>query len=109
MELDRLYAQLLHRGFLVMRQALDSTNQDWIDFEYELLHNVPSLIGETNVERHLYFWLQERTLYIERVSAPGREEARSRMQTYYKPLWDLMEPLFTELAPDGASRGFQHH
>src|SRR5438874_10887290 len=97
MDLDLLYAQLLHRGFLVMRQALDSKNQDWIELEFDLLHNVPSLIGEKNIERHRYFWFQERTLYIERVSAPGREQARSRMLTYYKPVWDEMEPHILQL------------
>ena len=97
-QLDLLYAKLLHCGFIVMRQALDSTNQDWIDLEFELLHNVPSLIGEENVERHRYFWLQERTLYIERVSTSGRDEAKSRMLTYYKPIWDEMEPLVTRLS-----------
>ena len=96
-QLDHLYAQLLHRGFIVMRQALDSRNQDWIDLEFDLLHNVPSLIGEENVERHKYFWSQERTLYIERISRLAREEAKSRMVTYYKPIWDEMEPLVTQL------------
>jgi hypothetical protein len=69
-----------------------------------LLHNIPSLIGESNVERHKYFWFQERTHHVQWVSAPGREKARSRMLTYYKPLWDEMEPLVTRLTAQHASR-----
>lgn len=97
MELDHLYARMLHVGFIVLRQALDAQDHGWMDLECELLHNVPSLIGESNVERHRYFWEQERTLYLERISVPGREEARSRMHTYYKPIWDDMGPLVAQL------------
>jgi hypothetical protein len=96
-ELDLLYGQFLKVGFIVIRQAVESTNRDWIDAELELLHNIPSLMGEGNAERHRYFWQQERTHYIQWVSAPGREEAKSRMLTYYKPIWDEMEPLVTRI------------
>lgn len=96
-ELDLLYARFLQVGFIVMRQAVESAKRDWIDAELELLHNIPSLVGETNVERHRYFWLQERTHYIKWVLEPGREEAKSRMLTYYQPIWDEMEPLVTRL------------
>ena len=103
-ELDLLYARFLAVGFVVMRQAVESADRDWIDAELELLHNVPSLIGENNVERHQYFWSQERTHHIQWASAPGREEAQSRMLTYYKPLWDEMEPLFTQLTAQHATQ-----
>jgi len=96
-ELDLLYAQFLSVGFVVMRQAVETENRDWIDAELELLHNVPSLIGEANARRHRYFWFKERGHYIEWVSTPGREQAMSRMLTYYKPIWDEIEPLVTQL------------
>jgi hypothetical protein len=104
-KLDLLYAHLLAVGFVVMRQAAESKNRDWLEAEFELLHNVPSLIGETNPERHWYFWSQERNHYIEWASAPGREQAKSRMLTYYKPTWDEMEPLVAQFtAQVGAQR-----
>jgi hypothetical protein len=96
-DLDRLYARFLQVGFVVLRQAIESAKQDWIDAELELLHNVPSLIGESNPERHRYFWFQERAHHMEWVSAPGREEAKSRMLTYYKPIWEELEPLVTRM------------
>jgi hypothetical protein len=95
--LDQLYARFLQVGFVVLRQAIESGKQDWIDAELELLHNVPSLLGETNPERHRYFWFQERPHHMEWVSAHAREEAKSRMLTYYKPIWDEMEPLVTRM------------
>jgi len=104
-ELDLLYARFLTVGFVVMRQAIESGDRDWIDAELELLHNVPSLIGESNVGRHKYFWFQERAHHIEWVSAPGREEAKSRMLTYYRPIWEEMEPLVARLT---APQAIQH-
>jgi len=97
-DLDLLYARFLQVGFIVLRQAIEYAKRDWIDAELELLHNVPSLVGEGNPERHRYFWFQERSHHIEWVSAPGREEAKSRMLTYYKPIWDEMEPFVTRLS-----------
>ena len=95
--LDLLYARLLQVGFVVMRQAAESKNRDWLDAELEMLHNVPSLIGESNIERHRYFWFKERMHYIEWISATGREWAKSRMMTYYRPIWDEMESVVTLL------------
>ena len=62
--LDDLYCQLLKVGFVVLRQAVDANDNDWLSVELELLHNVPSLIGETNSNRHEYFWFQERKAYL---------------------------------------------
>lgn len=90
-ELDPFYTHLLTVGFVVMRQAAESANPEWLDAEFELLHNVPSLIGEANIERHRYFWTEERAHYIQWVSASGQDLAKSRMLTYYKPIWDEME------------------
>jgi hypothetical protein len=91
--LDELYIRLLHLGLLVLREAIAARDLDWANAEVDLLHNVPSLIGETNTARHKYFCLQERTQHIEWVSAPGREYQRSRMRTYYEPIWSEMEML----------------
>jgi hypothetical protein len=99
-QLDLLYAQTLQVGFIVLKQAFESGAREWIDAELELLHNVPSLIGESNKRRHRYFWDKERTRYIEWVSAPGRDEARSRMRTYYEPIWNEMKPDIETLFPD---------
>lgn len=102
-QLDLLYAQTLDVGFSVLRQAAESGNREWVNAELELLHNIPSLIGEGNKTRHRYFWDMERTRYIEWVSGPGREEARSRMRTFYEPIWDEMEPLVHQLLEQDGS------
>jgi hypothetical protein len=105
-QLESLYAEMLGVGFLVLRQAVESGNRDWINAEFELLHNVPSLMGEDNKERHRYFWSRERARYVDWVSGPGRDEARSRMLTYYDPIWTEMEPLVKQLLePEPARAG----
>jgi len=78
---------------LVLREAVWARDFEWANAEVEMLHNVPSLIGETNSTRHEYFWLQERTLYIQRTSALGRELQQIRMRTFYEPIWQEMEAL----------------
>lgn len=95
-ELDNLYARMMQVGFLVLRQAIDSGNEDWMRAEIGLLHNVPSLLGEENFERHRYFWNQERDQYLNWLLSYGSAEARSRMRTYYEPLWKEMEPWLTQ-------------
>jgi hypothetical protein len=96
-ELDTLYAKLLSLGFVVLREAVFIGRRDWIEAELEMLHNVPTLLGEDNLERHRYYWFSERQHYINWASSPGREQAKSRMLTYYEPIWREMEPLIVEL------------
>jgi hypothetical protein len=96
-DLDPLYAKLLSLGFVVLNQAAQSGNRDWLAAELEMLHNVPSLLGEDNVERHRYYWFSERQHYIDWASTPGQEAAKSRMLTYYEPIWREMEPLVANM------------
>ena len=92
-QLDTYYTRLLESGFVVLRQAVESGDPSWIDAELQLLHNVPSLIGDANVKRHRYFWDKERSRYIQWTTEAGRDQARSRMRTYYGPIWDEMTPV----------------
>ena len=96
-ELNSLYIQMLHVGMLVLRQALSEGDKEWADAEVELLHNVPSLINEPDACHHEYFWNATRAHHVEWASKPGHERAKSRMKTYYEPLWVQMEPIINEM------------
>jgi hypothetical protein len=96
-ELDTLYLRFLEAGLLVLRTAIYSGDPEWSKAEVQLLHNVPSLIDEHNIERHRYFWTSERELYLDRLSAHGAEEPMMRMRTCYESLWKEMEPLMLRL------------
>lgn len=90
---NQLYCQMLTLGFVVLRQAVESGDSEWVEQEMELLHNVPSLIDESNIERHKYFLEKEKRRYEEWASSPGRDTQKSLMLTYYTPLWEHMEAL----------------
>ncbi len=92
-QLNSLYLEMLQLGMLVVRQALSENDLDWAQAEIELLHNVPSLINEFDVKQHKYFWNSKRVAHIEWANEPGRENAKSRVETYYLPIWKKMEPL----------------
>ncbi len=95
--LNGLYAIHLARGLVLIREAIQSRDYECAEAEVTLLHNIPSLLDEPNIERHRYFWLVERAAYIEWASAPGRETSLSRMNAYYEPLWLEMEPILRSL------------
>ena len=86
-ELDDNYKMLLNVGFIVLREAVQSGSADWATAEIEMLHNVPSLIGESNIHRHRYYWDKERTAYIEWIKNFGNEHAQSRIAVFYEPIW----------------------
>lgn len=94
--LDPYYVQILHVGFTVLRQAIDAKDSSWVEAELEFLHNIPSLIGEENVERHRYFWLQEREHFVRWINSTGAPHARSRLNTYYTPILDEMSTVMEE-------------
>ena len=95
-ELNRLYVKILHVGFLVIRQAIETGDQDWARAEIILHHNVPSLINEANIKRHEHYWDGERTHYLEWLSDRGSDHAKSLMQAYYEPIWREMKEVLAK-------------
>lgn len=95
--LSELYRQFLQVGLLTLREAIGSGDRRWADAEIELLHNVPSLLCESNVERHRYYWFGERQHYLDWLAASDNRDAQSRMATYYQPIWREMEPALAEM------------
>ena len=54
-ELDKLYLAILQSGLAAIRNASHKGGVDYIREEAEHLHEIPSLIGENNIQRHLYY------------------------------------------------------
>ena len=82
---DKVYVQILHFGLLRLREAASIGKVEYCTVEAEHLHNLPSLIGETNELRHAYYFDKERTSYFEHVdrSMPGIDFTLRR----YEELW----------------------
>ena len=90
-ERDAIYVQILHHGLLRIRDSAALGHLQYCAVESEHLHNIPSLIGETNEHRHVYYFSQERAHYFEHVdrSIPGLDFTLSR----YAELWTRLGKL----------------
>ena len=97
-QLDDLYRRLLGFGLLNVRQAIQTKDYAWAEAEAEFLHNIPSLIGETNPHRHRFFWDKERPAYLDWVSQHPSSEAGSKVKIFYKTVFVEMEPIQAEMA-----------
>ncbi|HEY3393495.1 MAG TPA: hypothetical protein VGK58_12365 [Lacipirellulaceae bacterium] len=95
-ELNPFYNKLLSFGLIALREAVRCGDLEWAEAEIELLHNIPSLLEESNPERHRYFWCTERDAYIKWVEFCDREKVKRRLRLYYEPLWDGMKAIMLE-------------
>ncbi len=91
--LERAYASILTIGLLALRNAAFNNDIERCKLESEHLHNVPSLIKETNVNRHLYYFNHERVCYIESAKAHDKElgcENCTNTIKLYIPHWEII-------------------
>lgn len=90
-ERDAIYVQILHHGLSRIRDYAALGHLQYCAVESEHLHNIPSLIGETNEHRHVYYFSKERAHYLENVdrSIPGLDFTLSR----YAELWTRLSKL----------------
>jgi hypothetical protein len=92
-ERDTIYVEILHHGLLRIRNSAALGDLQYCAIESEHLHNLPSLIGETNEARHLYYFNHERTYFLERVdrSLPGMDFILARYVELWKRLIQIIE------------------
>ena len=64
---DPVYVQILHFAVTQIRDTGRAGLTSYCAIEMDHIHNLPSLIGEPNDRRHLYYFNIERTEYLERV------------------------------------------
>lgn len=99
--IEQCYCDLLHFGFILLRDALHFHNDEWTQAELEMLHNIPDLISDRNPAGHEYYWYKERPAYLEWVSQNGSEYIQSKVKAYYEPVWKVMEPAILEFLNTG--------
>ena len=90
--LDAHYIRLLHVGLPLLRNATLSSVPGWATALAEVLHNVPSLIRETNAHRHRHFWLKERSMYLDWAATNTSDEV-NRCMRLPEMMWREMEPV----------------
>ena len=93
-ERDAIYIQILHHGLLRIRDSAALGYLQYCEVESEHLHNIPSLIGETNEKRHEYYFDKERAHYLERLdrSIPSMDYTLRRYDELWARLKQLNEP-----------------
>lgn len=89
-ERDRTYLQLLSLGLIAVRDCASAGDLERCKMEAEHLHNIPSLIGEQNKARHLYFISTEKNRYLGWVLGSRRDLVDYVGMTYL-PLWNKIE------------------
>lgn len=99
-KLQKLYIRILHTGLMVFRTALEMGHNEWAEVELNFLHNIPSLLNETNINRHRYFWEQERLFYLERINELELDDNVTGMRPFYDDILKEMEPHFQVLLND---------
>lgn len=98
-ERDQIYACILEQGLLRLRDSALLGLIEYCAIEAEHLHNLPSLLGESNERRHEYYFEKERPFYLERVdrSVPGIEFTLRRYEECWQQLSELLAGPVTEL------------
>jgi hypothetical protein len=100
--LDAAYWRILKAGLIAVRDAATNGDVARCRAEAEHIHNIPSLIGEENVQRHLCYFSEERKAYMEWIAASGRAELKMWMSLAYFDAWREMDEALTAA---GAANG----
>ncbi|WP_162030617.1 MULTISPECIES: hypothetical protein [unclassified Lentimonas] len=86
------YLWILHRGLSLLRDWTNHKKDYHIAIlEAEHLHNIPSLLNETNELRHKYYFDKERIAYIEGLKRIDCAEYRETMLRTYSEAWQTLE------------------
>ena len=95
------YKRILALGLLSLRDRAPRFNSPkLIEIEAEHLHNIPSLIDEDNLQRHLYYFNKERTAYIASLDELGIPEYRENVLPFYLAPWDVLLKNLSVSAPN---------
>jgi hypothetical protein len=92
-ELDEIYLQILTYGLIAIRNAAAAGDSARLYVEADHLHNLPSLVGEPNIQRHLYYATAERAAYLDRLKVdigPNHSDITMRP---YESLWARLDSI----------------
>ena len=87
----RAYLELLEYGLVAIRNHAHAGRMKLCEVEADHLHNLPSLLYETNEFRHRYYICEERSLYVERLEQLGERAYPDSMRVWYAGSWKVLE------------------
>src|SRR5262249_16432272 len=90
MNREQAYLNLLHHGLVMIRNSASAGQIDLCRVEADHLHNIPSLLHETNEHRHLYYIEEERGLYLDRLKDTATTEYLDTAELLYSEPWRVL-------------------
>jgi hypothetical protein len=87
---DQAYLDLLHLGLVLLRNFSYTGRVALWRIESDHLHEIPTLIGESNEHRHVYYITGERGLYLQRLRELGAADYLEDVGILYAELWRVL-------------------
>ena len=87
---QRAYRLILEHGLVAVRNHAHGGGMELCRIEADHIHNIPSLLDETNEARHTCYILGERSLYLARLKALGAAEYLESMAIWYHEPWQAL-------------------
>jgi hypothetical protein len=84
------YLELLHHGLVLLRNSAHAGLTELCRVEADHLHNLPTLLGEPNEHRHVYYVQEERGLYLERLQKLDARDYLRLVTTWYSGPWRVL-------------------
>lgn len=87
---DRAYLDLLHYGLVLLRNFACGGRLGFCPIEAEHLHEMPTLIGEDNERRHVYYLRGTRGLYLQQLRELGDAAYLEQVSIWYSHPWRVL-------------------
>jgi hypothetical protein len=87
---DKAYLSLLHHGLVMLRNIAHSDRIDLCRIEAEHLHEIPTLVGEPNERRHVFYIQGTREWYLQGLRQIGATEYLENATIWYSEPWRVL-------------------
>ncbi len=87
---QRAYLDLLHHGLVLLRNFAHAGQTELCRIEADHLHNIPTLLDETNEHRHLSDITQEREGYLSRLRELKATVCLEQVAIWYSEPWQVL-------------------
>jgi hypothetical protein len=87
---DQAYLDILYHGLVLLRNFACGGRLEFCPVEALHLHEIPTLIGEANEHRHVYYLRGTRGLYLQQLRELGDAVYLEQVSILYSRPWRLL-------------------